>query len=164
MKYLLPIAAILLSACSPSPDTADDQSYTEKTKDAPMPNIIVKSANNFATTETKLRLAIEEKGLKLFTVVDHGAGAKSVDADIGESKLFIFGNPKAGTPLMTDDVQMGLELPLKILITSGMNKETQIIYKDIAESAQNYNINGKDQLLGKISENLNALATAAAAQ
>lgn len=161
MKILIPLGATLsLLACTPN--AAAPESETVNAEETAMPNIIVQSSNDFATTETKLLNAIEDKGLKLFATVDHGKGARSIDADIGESKLFIFGNPKAGTPLMIANAQMGLELPLKILISSANGAAVQISYSDIAATAKRYDVAGKDELIGKIGNNLSDLAEAAA--
>lgn len=155
-------ALMLFTGCSPSSEVVKDGADTTSKKDNVMPNIIVESENDFESTEERLLQAIEDKGLKLFVVIDHGEGAQSVGQDIGQSKIFIFGNPKAGTPLIVENSQMGLELPLKILITARANEPVQITYTQITSIAQSYGIEGKDELLGKISENLEALAATAA--
>lgn len=173
MRIFCSAAILLLAACS-SPadsgkdankdtgeDTNIDTGEVSHKEDNMISNITIESGNDFAATESKLLQAIEEKGLKLFTVIDHGAGAKSVDQDIGQSKVFIFGNPKVGSPLMAENIQMGLELPLKILITSDADDSVTISYTDIKAIAKDYGVTGKDELLGKISGNLNDLALAA---
>ena len=62
----------------------------------------------FEAVESNLREALKKRDLNLFIVVDHGAGANSVGMDIGQSKLFIFGSPKSGTPLMVANPEMGM--------------------------------------------------------
>lgn len=74
------------------------------------------SDTNFAATEERLRYAIERRGLTLFTVIDHSAGAASINMELEPNKVFVFGNPKAGTPLMQTNPSLGLELPLKAAI------------------------------------------------
>lgn len=155
-------ALILLAGCSPSSEVVKDEADIISKKDTAMSNIVVESENDFAGTEEKLLQAIKNKGLKLFVAIDHGQGAQSVGQDIGESKVFIFGDPKAGTPLIVENSQMGLELPLKILITAPANEPVQITYAQITSTAQSYGITGKDDLLAKISGNLEALAATAA--
>lgn len=156
------LSCIILSLMACSPNAADHQNEIADQKENTMSTISIQSSNDFASTEAKLIEAIEEKDLKLFTIIDHGKGARSIDADIGESKLFIFGNPKAGTPLMVENNQMGLELPLKILITSKAGEAPQISYTDLAITVKNYDIAGKDELIEKIAGNLSGLANAAA--
>lgn len=155
-------AITLLSACSPSSETVKDGPDITNKKENAISNIVVKSENDFEGTEERLLQAIKDKDLKLFVVVDHGLGARSVGQDIGQSKVFIFGNPKAGTPLMVENSQMGLELPLKILITARENEPVQISYTKIAPTAQAYGIRGKEELLAKIAGNLEVLVAIAA--
>ena len=124
--------------------------------------LTVASQNSFSQTDENLKSAIESRGLKIFTVVDHGKGAKSVGKDIGNSKLYIFGNPKAGTPLMISNPDMGLELPLKILLNENSGGAVHISYKDIAVVAKNNDVTDKNELLIKISGNLAAIAKEAA--
>lgn len=106
----LSIAALTLAAC------------TSKAVVGPPPSpimtetIIVDSQNDFSTSDNQLKTAITKRDLKLFAVINHGEGALSAAMPIGRSKLYIFGNPKSGTPLMMDKKIVGLELPMKILI------------------------------------------------
>lgn len=155
-------ALILLTGCSPSSEVVKDGADIASKIDNTMSNTVIESQNDFEGTEERLLQAIKDKGLKLFIAIDHGQGAQSVGQDIGQSKVFIFGDPKAGTPLIVENSQMGLELPLKMLITAPANGPVQIIYAPITSTAQSYGIEGKDQLLAKISGNLEDLATTAA--
>lgn len=68
---------------------------------------------DFATTNARLKAAIETRGLTLFTIVDHAAGAATVEQTLAPNTLYIFGNPKAGTPLMQANPALGMDLPLK---------------------------------------------------
>jgi uncharacterized protein (DUF302 family) len=49
-------------------------------------------------------------------VVDHSGEAAKVGMSLPPTKLLIFGNPKAGTPLMAAAPSAALDLPLKILV------------------------------------------------
>jgi len=52
----------------------------------------------------------------LFALVDHSGEAQKVGLKMPPTKWLIFGNPKAGTPLMLASPSSALDLPLKILI------------------------------------------------
>ncbi len=91
------------------------------------------SAQGVTETVDALVIAMEGAGLKIFARVDHGAGAKSVDADVGDSQLLIFGNPKVGTPAIQDDPVSGLFLPLKVLVFDDGTGKTMIAYEDPKE-------------------------------
>jgi uncharacterized protein (DUF302 family) len=64
----------------------------------------------------KLKGILEAKGVTLFAVVDHSGEAEKVEMKMRPTKLLIFGNPKAGTPLMMAAPSSAVDLPLKILI------------------------------------------------
>jgi uncharacterized protein (DUF302 family) len=44
--------------------------------------------------------------------------------------MLIFGNPKAGTPLMQESPASGLDLPLKALVFEDVDGKTWIAYND----------------------------------
>ena len=78
------------------------------TKDSPYPSV--------SETLERLEEAVRQKGLQTFAVVDHSGEAKRVGLQMQETKLLIFGSPKAGTPLMVASPLLALDLPLKALV------------------------------------------------
>jgi len=153
MKHLFIGSLVLLALAGCKPVMTD-----------PTPNTIsVASTQDFSATEASLIDALASRNLKLFTVVDHGAGAQSVDADIGQSKLFIFGNPKAGTPIMAAEPTLGLELPMKILLR-GNGGTVSLHRTDIAATVRSYGVTEQDGRLSKIDETLTAIMNEAAGQ
>ena len=48
------------------------------------------------------------------------------------TKLLIFGNPKAGTPLMIASPSIAIDLPLKILVAEDSQGKVWISYNDPA--------------------------------
>lgn len=67
-------------------------------------------------TLANLQSILRAKGITLFALVDHSGEAEKVGLAMPPAKLLIFGNPKAGTPLMLAAPGSALDLPLKILI------------------------------------------------
>lgn len=162
MKIIVSVfcAAILLTACQEN-STPNKSAPHSESKSVTSSISTAASTQSFAATEAALRAGLEARGLKLFAVVDHGAGAKSIGEDIGSSKLFIFGNPKAGTPLMQSDPRLGLELPMKILLREAGGKVT-LHRADIAATVRSYGVSDQDVRLGKISGNLDGIMAEAA--
>jgi uncharacterized protein (DUF302 family) len=78
--------------------------------------ISVRSAHSVADTASRLQALLEERNLTLMAQVDHAANAASVDQELRPTRLFIFGNPNAGTPLMQCGQTVGIDLPQKALI------------------------------------------------
>jgi uncharacterized protein (DUF302 family) len=77
-----------------------------------------------------LESALQAKGVAIFARIDHAAGAASVDMMLRPTELLIFGNPKAGTPLMQANQTMGLDLPLKILAWQDAAGAVWLTYND----------------------------------
>ena len=64
----------------------------------------------------RLTTLLQEKNIKLFAIVDHSGEADAVGFHLPTTKLVIFGNPRAGTPVMISAPSAALDLPLKILV------------------------------------------------
>jgi uncharacterized protein (DUF302 family) len=74
------------------------------------------SHHSVAATVEKVRVLLEAKGVALFALVDHSGEAEKVGMKMRPTKLLIFGNPKAGTPVMLASPSIAIDLPLKILV------------------------------------------------
>jgi uncharacterized protein (DUF302 family)/uncharacterized membrane protein YidH (DUF202 family) len=78
--------------------------------------IDVPSRHSVDETVEKLKGILAAKGVALFALVDHSGEAEKVGMKMPPTKLLIFGNPKAGTPLMLAAPSVAIDLPLKILV------------------------------------------------
>ena len=67
-------------------------------------------------TVDRLRDAIDARGLKLFTIVDHSGEAAAAGLELRNTKVVVFGSPAAGTPVMQAAPLAALDLPLKVLV------------------------------------------------
>lgn len=74
------------------------------------------SADGVAETMDRLVAAVEGAGATVFARVNHGGGAASVDMELVDAELLVFGNPMLGTPALQDDIRAGLHLPLRVLV------------------------------------------------
>lgn len=83
-----------------------------------------------ATVE-KVKAILAAKKVKLFAVVDHSGEAASVGMQMPNTKLLIFGNPAAGTPLMLAAPTVALDLPLKILVWEDAEGRVWISYNSV---------------------------------
>jgi uncharacterized protein (DUF302 family) len=80
-------------------------------------NGLISQVSQYSVEETVDRFvaAIEKAGLKVFTRIDHAAGADEAGQSLRPTQLIIFGSPKLGTALMISDQRVGIDLPLKAL-------------------------------------------------
>jgi uncharacterized protein (DUF302 family) len=81
-------------------------------------------------TVARLQTLLQQKGVKLFCLVDHSGEAAAVGLAMRPTKLLIFGSPKAGTPLMLAAPSTALDLPLKILVSQTEAGETLLSWND----------------------------------
>ncbi len=76
----------------------------------------ITSRHSVDETVARLQTALQQKGINLFCLIDHSGEAASAGLVMRPTKLLIFGNPKAGTPVMVAAPSAALDLPLKILV------------------------------------------------
>mgnify|MGYP005864482625 CR=1 FL=1 len=163
-KYTFFIAAgLLVSACAtPASDPAvADRSPLEAATSYQSAMTSVASDAGFDETLTRLRAAITSRGLTEFAVIDHAAGAASVDQVLSPATLVIFGSPKAGTPLMQADIRIGLELPLKMLVYQ-VGERVYVGYRDMSDTAVSFGIAAQTAPLPGVVKTQAAMAAEAA--
>jgi uncharacterized protein (DUF302 family) len=90
--------------------------------------VTVRSAHSVDQTVEKLKAALAAKGIRLFVCVDHSGEAEKAGLSMRPAKLLIFGNPKAGTPLMVAAPSAAIDLPLKILVAEDEAGQAWISY------------------------------------
>ena len=122
--------------------------------------IIKNSSFSVEETADKLVAAIEKAGAKVFARVDHAAGARSIDAELDDMTLVMFGNPNIGTPILKAEPRTGLELPNRVLIWDE-NGQTRIGYLDPAQLRKRYSVKGADEAFDTMAGALGKLTDAA---
>jgi len=94
--------------------------------------VTVPSRHAVAEIVSRLERILVEKGVKLFAVIDHSGEAEKVGIEMRNTKLLIFGNPKAGTPLMIASPSIAIDLPLKLLVWEDAAGKVGISYNTAA--------------------------------
>jgi uncharacterized protein (DUF302 family) len=94
--------------------------------------VTVRSHHSVAATIDRLEAALKAAGVTVFARVDHAAGAQSVGMPLRPTLLLVFGNPRAGTPLMQANQTIGLDLPLKVLAWEDAQGAVWATYNDPA--------------------------------
>lgn len=69
-----------------------------------------------AETLARVERANAARGLTVFARIDHRAGARASGLDMHEATVLVFGNPRAGTPVMVEQPLVALDLPLRVLV------------------------------------------------
>src|SRR5205807_1162853 len=102
---------------------------------------LVTKASPFSVAETVARLSalVVEKGITLFGVIDHSGEAHALGLELRDTKVIMFGNPQAGTPVMQAAPQAALDLPLKVLVWDD-GGQTKLTYTAPAALAARYGV------------------------
>jgi len=90
-------------------------------------------------TVARLTELCDARGLKVFTVIDQAAEARTVGLGLRPTILVVFGNPAAGTAVMDAVPLSALDLPLKVLIWAE-GEETNVSYLTPRALADRYHL------------------------
>ncbi len=102
--------------------------------------ISMASARPVAELVERLEAALVAKGITVFARIDHAAGAASAGMALRPTVVLVFGNPRAGTPLMQTEQLFGLDLPLRILAWQDAAGGGWLTYHDPAALARYHGV------------------------
>jgi uncharacterized protein (DUF302 family) len=91
-------------------------------------------------TVTKVEGILRAKRITLFALVDHGGEAAKAGLTMRPTKLLIFGNPRAGTPVMLAAPRSAIDLPLKILVWEDDQRKVWITYNSPTYLQKRHNL------------------------
>src|SRR5277367_1870016 len=94
--------------------------------------ITIRSQSSVMATIDRLEASLRESGVSIFARINHAAGAASAGMSLRPTEVLIFGNPKAGTPLMQAKQTIGIDLPLKVLAWEDASGNVWVTYNDPA--------------------------------
>jgi uncharacterized protein (DUF302 family) len=97
------------------------------------------TAASVAETVSRLVAAVNERGMTLFAVIDQRAEAGKVGLHLRETTAVLFGNPRAGTPVMDASPLAALDLPLKVVVWDD-GTHTNVSYVATATLAARYGL------------------------
>jgi uncharacterized protein (DUF302 family) len=92
--------------------------------------IRIPSHHSVAKTMERLQTLLKERGILVFAQIDFSGDAARAGLAMRPEQMLLFGNPKAGTPLMVESPVAGLDLPLKALAWEDAGGKTWIAYND----------------------------------
>ncbi len=99
-------------------------------------------------TVEKLKRILQVRGIALFAMIDHSGEAAKVGLKMKPTKLLIFGNPKAGTPVMLAAPTSAIDLPLKVLIWEDSKGKVWVSYNSPEYLQERHGM--PEELLAKI--------------
>ena len=111
--------------------------------------ITMRSSHGPKDTMNRLEAQVRAKGMTVFARIDHAAGAAEAGLPLRPTELLIFGNAKAGTPLMQAEQAIGIDLPLKMLVWQDASGATWLSYNDPTWLAQRHGLAGGSEAAAK---------------
>jgi uncharacterized protein (DUF302 family) len=97
--------------------------------------VTLASPHSFESTVQRLISEFRAHGLKIFALIDQQAEAAAVGIQMWPATLLVFGNARAGTPLMLARPVCGIDLPLKAFVSEAVTGKVLV------------NLNGADYLV-----------------
>lgn len=77
--------------------------------------------------------AIGKAGMTVFAEIDHAKAARDNGLSMPGTRVIVYGNPKAGTPVMLDTPLAALDLPLRILVRELPGNNSAVAFHPVAE-------------------------------
>ena len=113
-------------------------------------NGLVKLPSEHSFTETlgRLESTVVSKGLTIFARIHFSDDAVKAGLKMNPTAIVIFGNPKAGTPLMIAAPTLAIDFPLKILVSQDDNARVWVSYNSVVYLKNRHHI--PDELLKNI--------------
>lgn len=115
------------------------------------------SRYSYSETVERLSRAITDAGNTIFITIDQARAAEGAGLKLRPTALIVFGNPKAGTPLMEAFPSFALDLPLKMLVWEE-GGGTKVAYPEIAALAKSHGIPDDDPRVAGMARALEALS------
>ena len=108
----------------------------------------LKSPHSAADTMARLEGNVRSKGIPIHARIDHSADAARAGLTMNPAILLIFGNARAGTPLMVASPILAIDLPLKALAWQDSDGAVWLSYNTPEYLAERHGI--PSELLGNI--------------
>jgi len=126
--------------------------------------ITIRSGYGPQETMSRFEAEIRARGMTVFAYIDHAAGAGAAGLSLRPTDLLIFGNAKAGTPLMQQVQTIGIDLPLKALVWQDASGTTWVSYNNPAWAAHRHGLDEVANVtVNAMSQALHAIASKATA-
>jgi len=106
--------------------------HAEHAAARPAAVLTLPSQHDFETTVARFKDALAARGVTLFADIDQSAAAAGAGMALRPTRLLLFGNPRAGTPVMAANPHAALALPLRAVIWEDAQHATHIDYEDVS--------------------------------
>jgi uncharacterized protein (DUF302 family) len=125
-------------------------------------NLLIRKKSIFSVEETieKIKVFLKEKGIAIFSQINHAQNAKDIGLEMNDAQVIIFGNPKVGTLMMQKNLLLSLDLPLKIAVMKDDSGTIWVVYNSPEIFRERYDFSDSeileriDAILDKITDSI----------
>ncbi len=117
--------------------------------------------SSYGVEETlqRLREAVDQQGMSVFGLIDHGRAAAAAGLELRPLEILVFGNALAGTKLMQTAPTIGIDLPLRAMVWLDDEGTTWLGYNEPSWIAARHSARpGNEQVLANMRRALAAIA------
>ena len=125
--------------------------------------VTLPSAHGVMETVQRLKSLLSQKQIQIFADIDHAAGAQKAGLSLRPTRLLIFGNAQAGTPLMQSRQTIGLDLPSRALAWEDAEGKVWLTYHRPTFLAERHHILDHEEAVKTLDAGLAAVVRAAVA-
>jgi len=123
--------------------------------------IMAKSPYTVDETLDRFEAAVTNKGMTIFTRIDHAEAAVKIGKELRPTVVLIFGNPNIGTLRMQSTQTAAIDLPLKLLAWEDEGGQVWVAYNDPDYLVKRHAITDRGLLVEKMRKAMNDFTTAA---
>ena len=120
--------------------------------------VMMMSSMSVAETYARIRGGITSRGLGIMKEINHSQAAENAGLELRPTRLIMFGNPEVGTQMIKKNQQIGVDLPMKMLIWENAAGETWVGYYKATTLVDVYDIDGLDDVAQNVDNTLSAIA------
>ena len=88
----------------------------------------------------RLETFLSAHGATIYARINQQAEVNNAGGDLQPLEFILFGNPKAGGPLMAENPLIALDLPLKVIAWEDDQKEVWLAYNEAAYIEDRYSL------------------------
>jgi uncharacterized protein (DUF302 family) len=106
------------------------------------PKGVITQPSPYSVKETIDRLQgfLEQHGATIYARIDQQTELQKVGINMPPLEFIMFGNPKAGGPVMVENPLAALDLPLKVIAWEDEQKNVFIAYNDVLYIEERYSL------------------------
>lgn len=106
------------------------------------PRGVVIGASEYSVKETinRLQAFLQERGATIYARIDQQSETNKAGQNLLPLEFLLFGNPKAGGPVMAGNPLVALDLPLKAIVWEDDKKKVWLAYNDAKYIEERYSL------------------------